>query len=1072
METLTKRSIIIDLKQATMLSTPQFIQQDSNILEFTVLENGADADLTNIGKIVVNYKRSDKKVISRLLYAEGNKITYEIGQEEMEIHGEGELEIQFYSSDILTRISSRRFKINLSESIGTTSISEGDENVTLLQQLMIEVTELNTQVTDAESLRVSAENTRIANENTRIENENARSLAETDRNNAEQLRVQQENERQTNISTTITNVETATTNANNAATIATEKANLADVAAQEANTAKLEAETATNAINLVLPNVEGLEFIALFDPTVSYVKNNIVRYGKNAYIALQDTLGNEPTGTTDSPYWGVLAVGGVDGTGSVVTVNGISPDINGNVQITIPDPDLSDYATTTQLTTVDNKIGDLSTLETTEKGSLVEAVNENTTQLAQKAQQVGMILDVPQQVAASEKFKINNDFTNPDDYYEDYINSKWEVLRNANLNYMTREIRGLDSSGLFNIYKYEIKNNNNYKKTIMIQAGIHGWEKHGAFTIYNLIEALVNSPKTKNKYLEEVFNNVRFIIVPILNPYGFTRNSRKNFNGVDLNRNYSAWWDTTDEGLGTDWYKGTTPFSEPESVISRDLVKEIKPDLFIDIHSNVGHAYDLYADSDYYNENWYLLDKILKSALAKKKAEYPEYTLASGNIHHTNNDYSSKGYMYASRILGVPSYVAEWCADSYDGAYSSLEMTKALELFFNIIYYNYLYTSYKFRNAHPRDTLGINSSNKPTNMYNFMDAMPLTKKTFGKDASGTYDIHYYENTHSSDIKKNVLVLGGLTGDFHVSAVTVGSVIERLVYDNDEKYNLTIVPWLNTWGGMQSTPQVSNANAVDLSTDFASLSQVETQYLNNLITTNKITDIIHIDNKVAAVTNKVPVLKQEFISLNFKDDGVVYTNSTTYNKILAYAKNKKVKCISIGSNNNTQFGQIIYTDFTIKFSEYAMNIIKGLVSTEINSSKILRNKVQYPVVTNTAFTSVTGLEETFVAEEDGMYMITGTVVILRSGTGITWICPVLLKEGDYTQGNLDSRFVTDDEYTDLVGRVQLSFSTSYNANKGDSLKFALYVKTDSDVTIYRTRTNRVFFKNCLLERINK
>lgn len=335
METLTKRYIEIDLKQANMLPTPQFIQQDSNILEFIVKENGVDADLSNIGKIIVNYKRPDNKVISRLINAEGNKVIYEIGQEEMKVHGEGLIEIQFYSLDVLQRISTRVFKINLSQSIGTTGINEDDKNLTILQQLMIEVTELNTQITSLETARESAEAIRQSQELVRESNENGRELAESERAIAE-------NERQENVATALTNIESATLSANTASTNAENQANYAktqgdyarekgDIALTNATEAFLATDEAKKATEQAQNLVDTSKHLREYNPTANYVVNNEVRYNGSTWRCMKNNKGIYPS---ESEYWTLVAQRGVDGTGSVSTVNGKLPDENGNVQIT------------------------------------------------------------------------------------------------------------------------------------------------------------------------------------------------------------------------------------------------------------------------------------------------------------------------------------------------------------------------------------------------------------------------------------------------------------------------------------------------------------------------------------------------------------------------------------------------------------------------------------------------------------------------------------------------------------------------------------------------------------------
>lgn len=142
MQTKRIQAITIDLYQTTMIPLPQFIQNDTNIIEFTIKENGVAADLSNIGRIVVNYQRSDKKRFSRLLTAVGETISYEIGLEEMEVSGHGEVELQFFSSDNLEHISTKRFKVQMLPSIGTDILYENDGNLTLLQELFVEVESL------------------------------------------------------------------------------------------------------------------------------------------------------------------------------------------------------------------------------------------------------------------------------------------------------------------------------------------------------------------------------------------------------------------------------------------------------------------------------------------------------------------------------------------------------------------------------------------------------------------------------------------------------------------------------------------------------------------------------------------------------------------------------------------------------------------------------------------------------------------------------------------------------------------------------------------------------------------
>ncbi|NBI30729.1 hypothetical protein ERL59_17400, partial [Chengkuizengella sp. YPA3-1-1] len=165
METSNKQTIEIDLKQNNIVPIPSFVQQDTNVLEFVILEEGDPVDFSNIGKIVVNFKTPDETVISRILIPQHHMITYELGLAEQETAGTCELELQFFSEDNFTRTSTKRFKIYLSETLSELAIMENE--LTTLQELFIEVQEVNAAMEGYESERQTNETTRQLNETLR-----------------------------------------------------------------------------------------------------------------------------------------------------------------------------------------------------------------------------------------------------------------------------------------------------------------------------------------------------------------------------------------------------------------------------------------------------------------------------------------------------------------------------------------------------------------------------------------------------------------------------------------------------------------------------------------------------------------------------------------------------------------------------------------------------------------------------------------------------------------------------------------------------------------------------------------
>lgn len=177
-----------------------------------------------------------------------------------------------------------------------------------------------------------------------------------------QTRIDELNDLDVAINESIDNAETATQSANDAADNSTSKANLADEKAQLANTAALnadeKAQLADNAATLanekaqlaqdatdaaaerietmdgLIPQVEGLENRGTHDSEIQYVKNNIVRHNGSSYQALVDNIG---VPVTDTNTWSLVAQRGVDGEGAVSSVNGVSPEEDGNVILSAED---------------------------------------------------------------------------------------------------------------------------------------------------------------------------------------------------------------------------------------------------------------------------------------------------------------------------------------------------------------------------------------------------------------------------------------------------------------------------------------------------------------------------------------------------------------------------------------------------------------------------------------------------------------------------------------------------------------------------------------------------------------
>src|SRR5699024_4496756 len=90
---------------------------------------------------------------------------------------------------------------------------------------------------------------------------------------------------------------------------------------------------------------------------------------------------------------------------------------------------------------------------------------------------------------------------------------------------------------------------------IIITTGTHGDEKGPVYSTYNLFNKICNHWR-ENEILEFLRFNIEFIVVPIVNPSGFDANTRRNYNNVDLNRNFPEEWDESQT------WSGPSPASE------------------------------------------------------------------------------------------------------------------------------------------------------------------------------------------------------------------------------------------------------------------------------------------------------------------------------------------------------------------------------------------------------------------------------------------------------------------------------------------------------------------------------
>ena len=138
------------------------------------------------------------------------------------------------------------------------------------------------------------------------------------------------------------------------------------------------------------------------------------------------------------------------------------------------------------------------------------------------------------------------------------------------------------------------------KAALCFNAEQHAREWISPMTLMYVVDRLVSTYDT-DPVARAMLDRLVFYVVPMVNPDGYVytwstdrmwrKNRRLNYDGsygVDLNRNWSVGWGGPGSS-GDPWsetYRGTAPFSEPETQVLRDYILA-HPDIvgYIDFHS-------------------------------------------------------------------------------------------------------------------------------------------------------------------------------------------------------------------------------------------------------------------------------------------------------------------------------------------------------------------------------------------------------------------------------------------------------------------------------------------------------
>lgn len=169
--------------------------------------------------------------------------------------------------------------------------------------------------------------------------------------------------------------------------------------------------------------------------------------------------------------------------------------------------------------------------------------------------------------------------------YYDFIAHYYDIYIGVSDGYsVSKKSLGSDASNSgYELFEYDFCPLN-YKKVVMISAGMNTCETGALWGLATFIKAIMTSEEEGFKFLRE---NVRFKIIPMICPSSFDKDTLAypNSNGVRINKNFDYcrnWYNITDST------KGEYPDSEVESRILKKWLNDNawEADLYIDCHQD------------------------------------------------------------------------------------------------------------------------------------------------------------------------------------------------------------------------------------------------------------------------------------------------------------------------------------------------------------------------------------------------------------------------------------------------------------------------------------------------------
>lgn len=218
--------------------------------------------------------------------------------------------------------------------------------------------------------------------------------------------------------------------------------------------------------------------------------------------------------------------------------------------------------------------------------------------------------------------------------------------------YISKVDYGLDQSGNYHLYGYNfypemIEDGNEVFEAdpypvpkITIRGGIHGDGQDAGdppemiCALYFFLSEICNNWKSSD-VLNYLRWNIRFSVLPIMNPWGVDNKSRRNSRQVDINRNFPFGW--TESEPGGNSYGGPEPMSEAESSAIMDFLDD-NTDAICDIefHATNGSQVEnhlMYCACYKTSEMYFVLREMIHQLSKKWNSERADNLLSDLDVY-------------------------------------------------------------------------------------------------------------------------------------------------------------------------------------------------------------------------------------------------------------------------------------------------------------------------------------------------------------------------------------------------------------------------------------------------------